>query len=157
MVLTHLVFYSFLGGAGRSSGSMGGSSSLPPYYLFNGFSPSGSTTPPVIASGVKRRYRVRRADFSTQENYEIALRMALQGAHFTVREEVEPKAQPKPRARTEPPPKTQEPPKDKGRIAEMLVRAIEDDYQIGTQEQILALQKPMTELELLALFLTIVE
>ena len=116
--------------------------------------PEPPVIPPIIVvpSGVKRRYRVRRSDFSTQENYEIALRMALQGAHFTVLEhEEEP---PKPPAEIS---SDLFQPKDKGRIAEMLVRAIEDDYPIGTQEQILALQKPMTEMELLALFLTIVE
>jgi len=63
---------------------------------------SGGVAPPVVVvepSGVRRRpFRVRRADFSSQENYELALRAALSDAKFAIRElQDEPSVQEKPK------------------------------------------------------------
>ncbi len=45
--------------------------------------------PPTIVSGVKRKpYRVRRSDFSTEENYRLALKAAFAGATHSFAEEV---------------------------------------------------------------------
>lgn len=64
------------------------------YGSFAGKSPSVEPPPVIVVSttertpsGVKKRIRVRRADFSSQENYEFALRAALSDAQFAVREE----------------------------------------------------------------------
>jgi len=48
----------------------------------------------VLGGGVKKRVRVRRSDFSSQENYEYALRAALLDAQVAIRPDDEPVPQP---------------------------------------------------------------
>lgn len=75
-----------------------------PYYTFTdagGTPPEPPTQIPTPeVAGVKRRFRVRRQDFSTQEAYELALRAALADSQFAnyerVIDEVQSKQKPKP-------------------------------------------------------------
>lgn len=76
MILTHLALYSFLDGASGVSalGQMGGSLSLPPYYLFDGFSEAGAQPEPTPAADqikgglpAKRRRRLRRVYIKLDE------------------------------------------------------------------------------------------
>lgn len=78
------------------------------FVALDGYGDYGGTVVPptptpevsVVQSGVrKRRYRVRRSDFSSQENYEAALRMALLDSNFSIVAATETVEEPKPRTR----------------------------------------------------------
>lgn len=81
------------------------------------------TTPAAaLPSGVRsgraarRKIRVRRADFSSQENYEFALRAALRDANFAIREDLE---APRPERVTQrPPPQASRPQRPQAKIAD---------------------------------------
>lgn len=151
MVLTHLVLFEYLPGASTSAApdSFGGSNVLPPYYLFDGFSES-TVVPPVVipdvpSSGVRKgggkRRIVRRADFSSQENYAFALRAALLDANFGIRPDDEPqKPEPAPARKARP------------------IVVTDTAIKVSAADMAaLQLATEMEELEMLDMFLTVIE
>ncbi len=135
MVLTHLVLFSFFDGAS-----------------------AGEVTPPVVVvpdvaapaiSGVKRRpYRVKRSDFSSQEAYELALKMAMAEARFAV--------VPAPDEVVPPPPREKRQQKRVVGVDKSL--SLDTDIKLSHAE-FLRLQKAadMEEMELLAMFVKMIE
>jgi hypothetical protein len=114
--------------------------------LFRPFGGVGGPPPPVIPpvvapSGVKRKlFRVRRADFSSQRNYEAALRAALLEANVVTVPGEEPLAKP---VREKPAPRI----------------VITDTAIKVSAADMVALQRAseMEELELLELFINVIE
>ena len=110
MILTHLVFFNFLHGA-----SVGAGVPTPP--------------PPVITrpGGVKRKpFRVRRSDFSSEENYKLALKAALAGASLAQAPVTDTVIKVSPKQLF----KLQEAPKlDEKKLIAAFIKAIESEYE----------------------------
>ena len=122
--------------------------------------PGCEVTPPVIVvppeaerppiSGVKRRVaRVRRADFSTQAAYELALKMAMADARFAVVPFVEP-----PRV-------SPEPRKDKSKpvpVDASLAKDLDREIKVSAADYAKLQQAAeMEEIEMLKLFVMVIE
>lgn len=105
--------------------------------------------PPVVTDvGVRKKvFRVRRADFSSQKNYEFALRAALLQANFAIRPSDEPPAVERK------PAKIGVVPLDKS-----LSAAMDTEIKVSA-EQFAKLQRAveLEEVELLELFINIIE
>lgn len=114
--------------------------------LFRPFSGVGGPPPPpppavVEPSGVRKKvFRVRRADFSSQKNYELALKAALAEANLAI-------------LRSDEVPQVSEPLKAKPRLV------VTDTAIKVSPRELAALQHAaeMEEMELLNLFITVIE